>query len=81
MAGVGTGGTVTGVGEGLKAKKPNIKIVAVEPSSSPVISGGKPGAHKIQVMGPGFIPQNLNVNIIDEVITVKMKKPLKLQEL
>lgn len=71
VAGVGTGGTVSGVGEGLKAKNPNIKIVAVEPASSPVISGGKPGSHKIQGIGAGFIPNNLNLNIIDEVITVK----------
>lgn len=68
VAGVGT---VSGVGEGLKAKNPNIKIVAVEPASSPVISGGKPGPHKIQGIGAGFIPNNLNLNIIDEVITVK----------
>lgn len=71
VAGVGTGGTVSGVGEGLKAKNPNIKIVAVEPASSPVISDGKPGPHKIQGIGAGFIPHNLNLNIIDEVITVK----------
>ncbi|MBN2342933.1 MAG: cysteine synthase A [Deltaproteobacteria bacterium] len=70
VAGVGTGGTVTGVGEMLKQHNPNIQVVAVEPSDSPVISGGAPGPHKIQGIGAGFIPDNLNMDIIDEVITV-----------
>jgi cysteine synthase A len=70
VAGVGTGGTITGVGEVLKQKRPGTRIVAVEPAASPVISGGKPGYHKIQGIGAGFIPENLNLKIVDEVITV-----------
>lgn len=68
VAGVGTGGTLSGVGSKLKEKNAQIKIVAVEPKGSPVISGGKPGAHKIQGIGAGFIPNNLKMDLIDEVI-------------
>ena len=71
VAGVGTGGTVSGVGEGLKAHNPNVKIVAVEPSDSPVLSGGKSGPHKIQGIGAGFIPKIYNGKIVDEIIQVE----------
>jgi cysteine synthase A len=70
VAGVGTGGTITGVGEVLKEKMKGIRICAVEPAASPVISGGEPGFHKIQGIGAGFIPAVLNRQIIDEVMTV-----------
>ena len=81
VAGVGTGGTISGVGNVLKKRNPEIKIVAVEPSASPVISGGSPAPHKIQGIGAGFIPKNLDRSVIDEVITVSDDDALKTAQL
>jgi cysteine synthase A len=77
VAGVGTGGTVSGVGKYLKEKKPNIQIMAVEPASSPVLSGGVAGAHKIQGIGAGFIPDTFNRSVVDKIITVSNEDAIK----
>jgi cysteine synthase A len=71
VSGIGTGGTITGVGEVLRERLPEALVIAVEPASSPVISGGQPGKHKIPGIGAGFVPQVLNTGIIDEIITVE----------
>jgi cysteine synthase A len=77
VAGVGTGGTLTGCGEVLKQRNKNLKVVAAEPKDSPVLSGGKPGPHKIQGIGAGFVPQVLNVDVIDEIIQVSNEDALE----
>jgi cysteine synthase A len=71
VGGVGTGGTITGVGEALKEKKSSVQVIAVEPNDSPVLSGGAPGAHKIQGIGAGFVPQIMNLDVVDEIFRVK----------
>lgn len=78
VGGIGTGGTITGVGEIIKGRKPSLKVVAVEPADSPVLSGGKPGPHKIQGIGAGFIPDILNMKVIDEIIPVKNEQAFAL---
>jgi cysteine synthase A len=77
VSGVGTGGTITGIGEVLKTRKPSIKMVAVEPDASPVLSGGQPGPHKLQGLGAGFVPSVLNTKIYDEVVRVKDEDALE----
>ena len=78
VSGVGTGGTLTGVGEFIKAKKPGFQVIAVEPSDSPVLSGGKPGPHKIQGLGTGFVPDVLRTDLINEVLTATLDESLEM---
>jgi cysteine synthase A len=81
VAGVGTGGTITGVGQVLKPRKPSLRIVAVEPAESPVLSGGKHSPHKIQGLGAGFIPDILDRSVIDEIVTVNSTKAIEMSRL
>jgi len=77
IGGVGTGGTITGAGEVIKAKKPELKVIAVEPFDSPVLSGGQPGPHKIQGIGAGFVPKVFNSSIVDEIFKVKNEEAIE----
>jgi cysteine synthase A len=77
VAGVGTGGTITGIAEVIKSRKPGFKVIAVEPSASPVLSGGKPGPHKIQGLAPGFVPDVLRLDLIDEIVKVEYDDAIK----
>lgn len=77
VAGIGTGGTITGVGEVLKPRRPELRVIAVEPADSPVLSGGQPGPHKIQGIGAGFVPDILNREVIDEVVTVSNEQAMR----
>ena len=77
VAGVGTGGTITGIADGIKSRKPGVKAIAVEPSASPVLSGGKPGPKKIQGLAPGFVPDVLRLDLVDEIIKVEYDDAIK----
>lgn len=81
VAGVGTGGTITGTGEYLKSQNPNVKVVAVEPATSPVLSEGKAGPHKIQGIGAGFVPDTLDTKVYDEIITVENEDAFEISKL